>query len=39
VKELAEAMGGSVAVTSEPGKLTTFVVHLAVPAREPAPAV
>ena len=38
VKELTEAMGGSVEVTSEPGRLTTFAVRLAVPAREPAPA-
>ena len=38
VKELTEAMGGSVEVASAPGRLTTFAVHLAVPAREPAPA-
>jgi signal transduction histidine kinase len=28
-------MGGSVEVTSEPGRLTTFTVRLPVPAREP----
>jgi signal transduction histidine kinase len=39
VKELTEAMGGSVDVTSEPGRLTTFSVRLAVPAREPAAAL
>jgi two-component system sensor histidine kinase BaeS len=33
VKELTEAMGGSVDVTSEPGRLTTFTVRLAVPSR------
>jgi len=38
VKELTEAMGGSVEVTSEPGRLTTFAVRLAVPARTPTPA-
>jgi len=38
VKELTEAMGGSVEVASTPGRLTTFAVRLAVPAREPAPA-
>jgi len=38
VKELTEAMGGSVEVTSEPGRRTAFMVRLAVPAREPAPA-
>jgi signal transduction histidine kinase len=38
VKELTEAMGGSVEVTSEPGRLTAFTVRLAVPVREPAPA-
>ena len=38
VKELIEAMGGTVEVTSEPGRLTAFTVRLAVPAREPTPA-
>ena len=38
VKELTEAMGGTVEVTSEPGRLTAFTVRLAVPTREPAPA-
>ncbi len=38
VKELIVAMGGSVEVTSEPGRLTAFTVRLATPAREPAPA-
>jgi two-component system OmpR family sensor kinase len=38
VKELTEAMGGTVEVTSEPGRLTAFTVRLATPAREPAPA-
>jgi signal transduction histidine kinase len=33
VKELTEAMGGSVSVESEPGRLTTFTVSLNVPAR------
>jgi two-component system sensor histidine kinase BaeS len=33
VKELTEAMGGSVEVMSEPGRLTTFTVRFAVPAR------
>jgi two-component system OmpR family sensor kinase len=33
VKELTEAMGGTVSVESEPGRLTTFTVHLSVPAR------
>jgi signal transduction histidine kinase len=37
VKELTEAMGGTVEVTSQPGRLTAFTVRLAVPAREPAP--
>jgi two-component system OmpR family sensor kinase len=38
VKELTQAMGGTVEVDSIPGRLTTFTVRLAVPAREPAPA-
>jgi signal transduction histidine kinase len=38
VKELTEAMGGTVEVTSEPGLLTAFTVRLGAPAREPAPA-
>jgi signal transduction histidine kinase len=38
VKELTEAMGGTVEVTSEPGRLTAFTVRLTAPAREPAPA-
>ena len=38
VKELTEAMGGTVEVTSEPGRLTAFTVRLATPSREPAPA-
>ena len=38
VKELTEAMGGTVEVTSEPGRLTAFTMHLATPSREPAPA-
>jgi two-component system sensor histidine kinase BaeS len=38
VKELTEAMGGTVEVTSEPGRLTAFTVRFATPSREPAPA-
>jgi len=38
VKELTAAMGGTVDVTSEPGRLTAFTVSFATPAREPAPA-
>lgn len=33
VKELTEAMGGTVEVSSEPGRLTTFTVRLGVPSR------
>jgi signal transduction histidine kinase len=33
VKELTEAMGGTVEVSSEPGRLTTFTVRLGMPAR------
>ena len=33
VKELTEAMGGTVEVSSEPGRLTTFTVRLDVPVR------
>ena len=33
VKELTEAMGGTVEVSSEPGRLTTFTVRLGLPAR------
>jgi len=36
VKELTQAMGGSVEVRSEPGRLTVFTVRLPVPARTPA---
>jgi two-component system sensor histidine kinase BaeS len=36
VKELTHAMGGSVEVESDPGRLTVFTVRLAVPATEPA---
>jgi two-component system OmpR family sensor kinase len=38
VKELTVAMGGTVEVTSEPGRLTAFAIRLEVPARTPAPA-
>jgi two-component system sensor histidine kinase BaeS len=38
VKELTEAMGGTVAVSSEPGTRTAFTVRLGVPVRTPAPA-
>ena len=37
VRELTLAMGGTVEVASEPGRLTVFTVRLAVPAAEPAP--
>jgi signal transduction histidine kinase len=33
VKELTEAMGGTVSVESEPGTRTTFTIRLGVPAR------
>ena len=36
VKELTQAMSGSVEVRSEPGRLTVFTVRLPVPARTPA---
>jgi two-component system, OmpR family, sensor kinase len=36
VKELTQAMGGSVEVRSEPGRRTVFTVRLPVPARMPA---
>ena len=36
VKELTQAMGGSVEVRSDPGRLTVFTVRLPVPARTPA---
>lgn len=35
VKELTEAMGGSVEVESDPGRLTVFTVRLPVPDRTP----
>jgi two-component system sensor histidine kinase BaeS len=35
VKELTQAMGGSVEVRSEPGRLTVFTVRLPVPAESP----
>jgi signal transduction histidine kinase len=37
VKELTEAMGGSVEVRSEPGELTVFTVRFPVPAAAPEP--
>ena len=37
VKELTEAMGGTVEVSSEPGRLTTFTVRLGLPARVVSP--
>jgi signal transduction histidine kinase len=33
VKELTEAMGGTVSVESEPGRLTTFTIRLGDVAR------
>ena len=36
VKELTQAMGGTVAVRSEPGRRTVFTVRLPVPTRTPA---
>ena len=36
VRELTQAMGGSVEVRSDPGRLTVFTVRLPVPARTPA---
>jgi signal transduction histidine kinase len=38
VKELTEAMGGTVEVASEAGTRTAFTVRLTVPVRTPAPA-
>ena len=35
VKELTEAMGGTVEVSSDPGRLTAFTVRLTVPVGEP----
>ncbi|HSX21315.1 MAG TPA: HAMP domain-containing sensor histidine kinase, partial [Gaiellaceae bacterium] len=37
VKELTEAMGGTVEVSSEPGRLTTFTVRLGLPTRVVSP--
>jgi signal transduction histidine kinase len=36
VKELTEAMGGTVQVSSDPARMTMFIVRLAVPLVEPA---